>query len=58
MASRRDVRLADQLVEHNQAEASQYLDQLRYRIAGEVRTRVLVSDHIKLSVKRYWMGSL
>ena len=46
LPSREDVRLADQLVEHNQAEASQYLDQLRSRITGKVETRVLVSDHL------------
>jgi nucleotide-binding universal stress UspA family protein len=44
--SREDVELADQLVARNQAEATQYLDQLRSRITGEVETRVLVSDHL------------
>lgn len=46
LPSREDVRLADQLVKHNQAEASQYLDQLRSRITGKIETRVLVSDHL------------
>jgi nucleotide-binding universal stress UspA family protein len=44
--SREDVELAAQLVERNQAEATQYLDQLRSRIAGKVQVRVLVSDHL------------
>jgi nucleotide-binding universal stress UspA family protein len=44
--SREDVELADQLVERNQAEATQYLDQLRSRITGKVEARVLVSDHL------------
>jgi len=44
--SREDVELADQLVARNQAEATQYLDQLRSRLAGEVETRVLVSEHL------------
>jgi nucleotide-binding universal stress UspA family protein len=44
--SREDVELAAQLVERNQAEATQYLDQLRSRISGQVRVRVLVSDHL------------
>lgn len=43
--SREDVELADQLVARNQAEATQYLDQLQARIAGKVEARVLVSDH-------------
>ena len=44
--SREDIELADQLVARNQAEATQYLDQLRSRITGKVDTRVLVSDHL------------
>jgi len=44
--SREDVELADQLVARNQAEATQYLDQLRSRLTGEVEARVLVSDHL------------
>lgn len=44
--SREDVELADQLVERNQAEATQYLEQLRSRITGKVEARVLVSDHL------------
>ena len=44
--SREDVELADQLVARNQADATQYLDQLRSRITGEVETRVLVSEHL------------
>jgi nucleotide-binding universal stress UspA family protein len=46
LPSREDVELADQLVERNQAEATQYLDQLRSRITGKVEARVLVSDHL------------
>jgi len=44
--SREDVELADQLVARNQAEATQYLDQVQSRITGKVDTRVLVSDHL------------
>jgi nucleotide-binding universal stress UspA family protein len=44
--SREDVELADQLVARNQAEATQYLDQLQSRITGKVEARVLVSDHL------------
>ena len=44
--SREDVELADQLVARNQAEATQYLDQLQSRLTGEVEARVLVSDHL------------
>jgi nucleotide-binding universal stress UspA family protein len=44
--SREDVELADQLVERNQAEATQYLDQLRSRVTGKVEARVLVGDHL------------
>jgi nucleotide-binding universal stress UspA family protein len=44
--SREDIELADQLVARNQAEATQYLDQLRSRITGKVDTRVLVSDRL------------
>jgi nucleotide-binding universal stress UspA family protein len=42
---RDDVELADQLVARNQAEATQYLDQLQSRVTGKVETRVLVSEH-------------
>ena len=41
-----DVELADRLVERNQTEATQYLNQLRSRLSGEVQVRVLVSDHV------------
>ena len=41
-----DVELADRIVERNRAEAIQYLDQLRSRLAGDVQARVLVGDHI------------
>jgi len=44
--SREDVELADQLVARNQAEATQYLDQLQSRLTGKVEARVLVSDHL------------
>ena len=49
--SREDVELADQLVERNQAEATQYLDQLRSRITGKVKARVLVSDHLATTLQ-------
>lgn len=41
-----DVELADRIVERNQAEATQYLEQLRPRISGETQARILVSDHV------------
>lgn len=44
--SREDVELVDLLVEHNQAEAIEYLDQLQSRISGKVDTCVLVSDDL------------
>jgi nucleotide-binding universal stress UspA family protein len=44
--SREDVELADLLVERNQADATQYLDQLKSRLTGNVEARVLVSDHL------------
>jgi len=44
--SREDVELADQLVARNQAEATQYLDQLQARLTGEVEARILISDHL------------
>ena len=44
--SREDVELADRLVERNQAEATQYLDQLQTRITGKVDSYVRVSDHL------------
>ena len=44
--SREDVEVADRLVERNQAEAIQYLNDLRSQLSGEVQARVLVSNHI------------
>ena len=44
--SREDLELADQVVERNQAEAQQYLDQLRSRLTGNVEVRILVSDRL------------
>ena len=44
--SREDVELAERLVERNRTEATQYLDDLRSQLSGEVQARVLVSDHI------------
>jgi nucleotide-binding universal stress UspA family protein len=41
-----DVELADRIVERNRVEATQYLDQIRSRLAGEVQARVLVGDHV------------
>ncbi len=41
-----DVALADRLVERNQAESSQYLDQLRSRVSREAQVRMLISDHV------------
>ena len=39
--SREDVEVADRLVERNQAEAIQYLNDLRSQLSGEVQARVL-----------------
>ncbi len=50
-ASREDVELADQIVERNQAEATQYLDQLRSRMTGKVEARVLVSEHLAAALQ-------
>jgi len=44
--SREDLELADQVVERNQAEANQYLDQLRSRLTGNIEVRVIVSDRL------------
>ena len=41
-----DIELADRMVERNQAEAVQYLDQLRSHLPGETQAHVLVSDHV------------
>ena len=41
-----DVDLADRLVERNRTEATQYLEELRSRLSGEVQTRLLVEDHV------------
>jgi len=41
-----DVELADRIVERNRAEAVQYLDQLRSRLAGDVQARILIGDHV------------
>jgi nucleotide-binding universal stress UspA family protein len=41
-----DVDLADRIVERNRAEAIQYLDQLRSRLAGDVQARILIGDHV------------
>jgi nucleotide-binding universal stress UspA family protein len=37
-------------VARNQAEATQYLDQLQSRVTGKVETRVLVSDHLSATL--------
>ena len=41
-----DVRMANQLVERNRAEATQYLDQLRSRVSEQAEARVLIGDHV------------
>jgi nucleotide-binding universal stress UspA family protein len=41
-----DVELVDRLVQRNRAEATQYLDELRSRLSGEVEMRLLVEDHV------------
>ncbi len=45
-----DVELADRIVERNRAEAIQYLDQLRARLPGDIQARVLVSDHVAVTL--------
>ena len=45
-----DVELADRLVERNRTEAVQYLDDLRSQLSGDVQVRVLVSDHIAVTL--------
>ena len=45
--------MADQLVEHNQAEATQYLEQLRSRLDANVESRVLVSEHISATLHEW-----
>jgi len=44
--SREDIELADQVVERNRSEATQYLDQLQSRLAGKIEAKVIVSDHV------------
>ncbi len=48
--TREDLELAERIVERNQEEAVQYLDQLRSRLAVEAQVRVLVSDHIAVTL--------
>jgi len=45
-----EVELADRIVERNRAEAIQYLDQLRSRLSWETQARVLVSDHVAVTL--------
>ncbi|MCL4393719.1 MAG: universal stress protein [Chloroflexi bacterium] len=40
-----DVELADRIVERNQAEAIQYLGQIRTQMPGNTQVRVVVSEH-------------
>lgn len=44
--SREDVELADRLVERNQAEATEYVNQLCTQLGGDIQARVLVSEHV------------
>ncbi|MGC9396238.1 MAG: universal stress protein [Anaerolineae bacterium] len=46
LPSREDVELADRLVARNQAEATQYLEQLCARMSGKVETRMLTSERL------------
>lgn len=41
-----DVALAGRVVERNQAEATQYLDQLGSRLPRKAQVRMLISDHV------------
>ncbi len=52
-ASREDIALANRLVEHNQAEATQYLEQLRSRLSGNVEARVSVSEHFAATLHEW-----
>jgi len=52
LPSHEDVALSDQLVEHNQAEAAQYLEQLQSRIAGKVETRILTSERLTATLHK------
>jgi nucleotide-binding universal stress UspA family protein len=45
-----DVELAERLVERNRTEATQYLDELRSRLSGEVEARLLVEDHVAITL--------
>jgi nucleotide-binding universal stress UspA family protein len=45
-----DVELADRIVERNRTEAVEYLDQLRSRLSGDIEARVLVGDHISVTL--------
>ena len=44
--SREDVELADRLVERNQAEATEYVNQLCTQLGSDIQARVLVSEHV------------
>ena len=48
--SREDVELANRIVERNTAEVTQYLEQLRSQLSGQVEPRVLVSDHVSATL--------
>ncbi len=48
--AREETELADRLVELNQAEAIRYLGDLRSRLAGEIDTRVIVSEHVNATL--------
>lgn len=41
-----DIELADRITERNRVEAARYLEQLRSRQEVDVRTRLLVGDHV------------
>ena len=45
-----DIGLADRIVERNRAETIQYLDQVRSRLSWETQARVLVSDHVAVTL--------
>jgi nucleotide-binding universal stress UspA family protein len=45
-----DVELASRLIERNQAEAIQYLDQIRSQLSGDAQARVLVADHVTVAL--------
>jgi nucleotide-binding universal stress UspA family protein len=49
---RGDIELVARIVQRNQAEAIQYLDQVKSQLPGDVQTRVFVSDHVAATLHK------